>query len=91
MSEPNFAHSAVSSQNTEIQMDKKNVKTLKEFLKERKKLQIDLQRTTSYLQQQLKNKSINANHYERQLDLVLTSHEATRVEMLDLLMHYLNS
>ena len=72
-------------------MDKKNSQTIKEFFKERKKLQADLQKTTTYLGEQLKNKSLSKDHYERQLELVLTSHESMRVEMLNLLMHYLKS
>jgi hypothetical protein len=83
MSKPNFMQFE--------RMDKKNSQTIKEFLKERKKLQVDLQKTTTYLGEQLKNKSLSKDHYERQLELVLTSHESMRVEMLNLLMHYLKS
>ncbi len=70
-------------------MDKQNAQTIKEFLKERRKLQTDLNKTMDYIQQQVKNKSLSKDHCERQLDLVLTSHESTRVELLDLLMRYL--
>lgn len=83
MSKPNFMQFE--------RMDKKNSQTIKEFFKERKKLQVDLQKTTTYLGEQLKNKSLSKDHYERQLELVLTSHESMRVEMLNLLMHYLKS
>src|SRR5512139_3221946 len=87
MSKPNFTQPA----NKMEQMDKNNARTIKEFLKERRKLQTDLKKTTVYLQEQLKNKSLSKDHYDRQLDLVLTSHESARVEMLNLLMHYLKS
>ena len=83
MSKPNFMQFE--------RMDKKNSQTIKEYFKERKKLQTDLQKTTTYLGEQLKNKSLSKDHYERQLELVLTSHESMRVEMLNLLMHYLKS
>ncbi len=85
MSKPSFTQSA----NKIEQIGKNNVRTIKEFLRERRKLQNDLKKTTAYLEEQLKNKSLSKDHYQRQLDLVLTSHESTRVEMLDLLMHYL--
>lgn len=65
--------------------NRKNMKLIKEFLKERKKQQTAHASELSKLGQLRKNGSIDENIYERMLKLVLSTCEKERIQLLDAL------
>jgi len=73
----------------EEDISRKEVNIIKQFLKARKKQEIDNTRKLDSLYEQWKNRLIDKFTYDRSEQLLLCSSEIERIEMLDSLMLYL--
>ena len=73
----------------EEDISRKEVNIIKQFLKARKKQEIDNTRKLDSLYEQWKNRLIDKFTYDRSEELLLCSSEIERMEMLDSLMLYL--
>jgi len=83
--------SALRVKRHERNMSRKNVKLIKEFLRERRKQQTDITGKLAQLKEQRKSKSIDKATYDRLQKVLLGSHEMKRIETLDSLMLRLKS
>ena len=72
-------------------MDRRNVKLIKDFLKQRKRQQVYEQRIKASLDEQRKSKYIDKTTYDRLQELAVGSNGAKRIGMLDSLMLRLKS
>ena len=76
-------YSILPSEKREQLINKKNVKIINEFLRERKKLQTARNDDIARLRQLRKNRSINASMYQRLKHVMIITHEQKRIELIE--------
>ena len=79
----NLIYSILPSEKREQLINKKNVKIINEFLKERKKLQLAENDDIARLRQLRKDRSINASMYHRLKHVMTITHEQKRIELIE--------
>ncbi len=79
----NLIYSILPSEKREQLINKKNVKIINEFLKERKKLQTAKDNDIARLRQLRKDRSINTSMYHRLKHVMIITHEQKRIELIE--------
>ena len=79
----NLIYSILPSEKREQLINKKNVKIINEFLRERKKLQTAKDGDMARLRQLRKDKSINTSMYHRLKHVMIITHEQKRIDLID--------
>jgi len=79
----NLIYSILPSEKREQFVNKKNVKIINEFLRERKKLQTAKIDDIARLRQLRKDRSINTSMYHRLKQVMIITHEQKRIELIE--------
>ncbi len=78
----NFIYGILPSKKREELKNKKKVKVINEFLRERKKLQTAKDNDFARLKQLRKNRSIDAGTYHRLKKIMVLTHEQKRIDLI---------
>jgi len=78
----NFIYGILPSKKREELKNKKNVKVINEFLRERKKLQTAKEDDLAHLKQLRKNRSIDTGTYHRLKQVMILTHEQKRIDLI---------
>jgi len=79
----NLIYSILPSEKREQFVNKKNIKIINEFLRERKKLQTAKDDDIARLRQLRKDRSINTSMYHRLKQVMIITHEQKRIELIE--------
>jgi hypothetical protein len=79
----NLIYSILPSDKREQLINKKNVKVINKFLKERKKLQTAKDDDIARLRQLRRDRSINTSMYHRLKHVMIITHEQKRIELIE--------
>jgi len=79
----NLIYSILPSEKREQFVNKKNIKIINEFLRERKKLQTAKIDDIARLRQLRKDRSINTSMYHRLKQVMIITHEQKRIELIE--------
>ena len=79
----NLIYSILPPEKREQLINKKNVKIINEFLKERKKLQTAKDDDIARLRQLRRDRSINTSMYHRLKHVMIITHEQKRIELIE--------
>ena len=79
----NLIYSILPSDKREQLINKKNVKIINKFLKERKKLQTAKDDDIARLRQLRRDRSINTSMYHRLKHVMIITHEQKRIELIE--------
>ncbi len=79
----NLIYGILPSKKREELINKKNMRVINEFLKERKKLQTAKDDDIAHLRQLRKNRSIDTSMYHRLKQVMVITHEQKRIELIE--------
>lgn len=79
----NLVYSILPPKKREELINKKNMKIINEFLRERKKLQTAKDDDLVHLKQLRKNRSIDTSMYHRLKQVMILTHEQKRIELIE--------
>ena len=79
---PTFIYGVLPPKKREELIRKRNVKVIKEFIREREKLETIKEDELAHLKQLRKDKSINASMYRRLKQIMIYTHEQKRIELI---------
>jgi len=79
----NLIYSILPTEKREQFVNKKNIKIINEFLRERKKLQTAKIDDIARLRQLRKDRSINTSMYHRLKQVMIITHEQKRIELIE--------
>lgn len=79
----NLIYGILPSEKRQQLINKKNVKIINEFLRERKKLQAARDDDIARLRKLRKDRSINTSMYDRLKHVMIITHEQKRIELIE--------
>ncbi len=80
---PIFVYDVLPSKKREKFINKRNVGLIKEFFREREKLQIAREDDLAHLKQLRKNRSINTVIYRRLKQVMILTYEEKRIDLIE--------
>ena len=80
---PTFVYGVLPSKKREELINKRNVGLIKEFFREREKLQIAREDDLAHLKQLRKNRSINTVIYRRLKQVMILTYEEKRIDLIE--------
>jgi hypothetical protein len=82
MEMPTFIYNVIPSQKREELISKRNVRVIKEYLREREQMKIAKENDFARLKQLRKDKAIRASQYRRLKKVLIYGHEQKRIELI---------
>jgi hypothetical protein len=79
---PNLLYCFIPAKKRNQLVSKRNVRVIKDFLREREKLRIAKEQDLAHLKQLRKSRSISKDQYHRLKEILFLTHEQTRMDLI---------